>query len=213
MRFYHMDHSGSLREGQRVVPTAVVFPSVSWPPAAALAVVNTFKEDRLSKFGLRILSPAASPETADTQSFEFLLDYVRYRFFPNLPNRLSCFFGIPDCTSSLEKWKGRFAEDASAFRVFECESDRIYIADASVLDRDSSVHVPSSTPSAPGSAVWKSPFPALRVDIARQYWKSCVQVPDRSPSRPIPQEVYSGVSLPELLVPGPVRILRQVEPS
>lgn len=210
MLFYHIDHSGSLYEGMSISPHKLIERWTDWPVMVSLSVTETFGKKGLSNFGLRVLSPANSEETISGQQFEFILEYVRLRFYSCLPSRLSSFYGIPDCASSFDRWKERFGKDASTFRIFECESSTLYIADASLLDHHMSEQTLSGAVSALGTPVCKSPFPAARLLAAHQYWKSCIPVSEADLASSGTLQAQCSHALFELLAPERVRVLRQL---
>lgn len=211
MLFYHIDHSGRLYEGMNIVPHIFLDNWTNWPVKVSLSVTETFCKTGLSYFGLRVLSPANTLDDVVGQQFEFILEYVRYQFYPDLPCRLSSFYGMRDYVSSFDRWKERFGKDASTFRIFECETDRLYSADASVLDHLPSEQSLSNAVSAPSNGVCEFPFPAVRIRAAHQYWKSCSPVSAADPASNDTGRAQCSHSLEELLAPGRVRVLRRVD--
>jgi len=210
MLFYHIDHSGHLYEGMNIVPCLFPDRYTNWPAKVSLSVMETFCKMRLSNFGLRVLSPANSAEALSGQQFEFILEYVRYRFYHDLPCRLSSFYGMRDYLSNFDRWKGRFGKDVSTFRIFECETDRLYSADASVLDHLPSAQSLSNAVSVPGNGDVDPPFPAARILAAHQYWKSCSPILEADLTSSGTVQAQYSHSLDELLAPGRIRVLRQL---
>ena len=210
MVFYHIDHQCRLKPGLLIVPDAGIVFRERWPDEMCLSVYQTFP-DGLSNFGVRALLPTSKQDVASQHTLEFILEMVRLRSFPEKPSRLSSLFGMRDWRASSERWIERLEADASTFHVFECESDSIYTVDASFLDSPRSAGTASASASQaeplPGiDPSWLS-FPAALLHAARQYWLSCRPLDELSAE--IPEH---SARLEELLVPGPVRVIRQVLP-
>lgn len=217
MLFFHIDHLGRLAPGVCLEPNTVRLSFENWMPEVYMSVCETFPSG-LSSFGARALLPTSKPEIVQQHVLEFILEMVRLSSFPKLPSRLSSFFGMRDVPSNSDKWISRLGADASRLRVFECESDRVYTANASCLDFPNladfvpTAGAPLESPADSVPSILS--FPAVHVHAARQYWLSCVplgNIPACQASSDIAPEQYSPY-LEELLVPGLVRVLRQVWP-
>ena len=218
MIFYHIDHTGRLKPGMFLEPNTTRLSFENWLPEVYVSVCATFSSG-LSNFGARALLPTTRPEIVPQHILEFILEVVRLRSFPSLPSRLSSFFGTRDVPSSSDRWIERLSADASRFRVFACESDRVYTVDAACLD------IPNLEDFVPGCAL-RPPqpsdsapsilsFPAAYVHAARQYWLSCRLLDDRPQEAPTSSDTtpaQCNPSLEELLVPDPVHVIRQVWP-
>ena len=216
MLFYHIDHGDHLSAGMIIAPSFIHLAGVDWSLPVCASVRETFN-DGLSRYGTRTLLETNSSDCLVTTAFDFILETVRLRVFPALPSRLSSFFGMRDLSSSFDKWKGRFEKDVATFRAFECESDIVYSADASFLDYQGTGEPYRENPLRAEQPSDKAPFPlsfpAFQVHAARLYWKSCVPLTAagyRQASSDTAPAQCNPCALEELLVPGHVRVLREV---
>ncbi len=110
MIFYHLDHAGTLAEGQVISPG----------PVSTL-----FPDIQLSQFGQGILlrDPVAIASSSyneiNTHNLELHAENIRRALFPDLPSRLSSFFTVGSMEDLL-LWSAVFPL-SPASRVFEIE--------------------------------------------------------------------------------------------
>lgn len=219
MIFYHIDHTNSLKPGMIYEPRTDLLRSSIWASSTADALEKTFPEG-VGHYGRRILRPTKDPGMLEQDTFEFILETVRLRSFPELPSRLLSFFGILNVPSASDRWFSRLETDASHSRLFECETDdetgTVYSVDASLLDSPSQAayfpqlarHLQQPDDSVPSAVS----YPALRIHAARQYWLSCRQInppPAHPASNATGPEQHNPI-LEELLIPSRVLVLRQI---
>lgn len=179
---YHLDRSGRLSPGMKI---------------DKIYTENLWHLPYLSNWGISILNFPNSLQiavdssvlsSANTYNIELRAEQIRQAAFPFQPSRLSSFYGVSS-PQELLSWEGIFSglETAQIFEVsYEGEAPRL---DASFLN------VPASNDPFHRES-W--PDTQKRVDRIKEsiscYWSG----------------VFSDAPLPELLLPLPVTVLREI---
>jgi hypothetical protein len=127
MKFYHIDRSNNLKEGQLIKLEPVFIPKA---PEAANDLAVSMYRNGVSRHGLKYIR-----EVSKNSHTEWFFEYVRRSTFPNKPSRFESFFAF-DSLESVEQFKVKF--HATQSPVFEVECDDFFKGDMNLLGSQNS---------------------------------------------------------------------------